>query len=166
MTSCWAAEENCCIHCKHGDIQQGFGPRTFILCACCQDRGSHVECEEKVTGTWSLIAAAVLEWPQLRMRRNAKQDKPINAIRLHAVTPCRAGLPVSPQALEAGNDWFCSQVRTYTTQFHGAPPFWELNTVPPSAGLQSSKFGSCSSHQSGQDAFSWRHCIQQRARQV
>ncbi|KAL0052496.1 hypothetical protein WJX82_003084 [Trebouxia sp. C0006] len=68
MTSCWAAEENCCVHCKHGDIQQGFGPRTFILCVCCQDRGSHVECEEKATG-----------------------------------------LPVSPQALEAGNDWFCSQ---------------------------------------------------------
>lgn len=74
MTSCWAAEENCCVHCKHGDIQQGFGPRTFILCACCQDRGSHVECEEKATGMWSLIAAAAHEWPQLQMRRDAKQD--------------------------------------------------------------------------------------------
>ena len=55
MTSCWAAEEKCCVHCNKGDIQQGFGPRTFILCACCQDRGSHVECEEKATGTCTLL---------------------------------------------------------------------------------------------------------------
>ena len=49
MASCWTTEENCCIHCKDADVQQGFGPRTFILCACCQDRGSHVECEERST---------------------------------------------------------------------------------------------------------------------
>ena len=77
MTSCWAAEENCCVHCKHGDIQQGFGPRTFILCACCQDRGSHVECEEKATGIWlSLITVPANDCKRGRMQSRTNPTLP------------------------------------------------------------------------------------------
>lgn len=32
----WAEVQNCCKHCRKEDIQADFGPRTFIICACCQ----------------------------------------------------------------------------------------------------------------------------------
>ncbi|KAK9856855.1 hypothetical protein WJX84_001296 [Apatococcus fuscideae] len=41
---------NCCVHCRLSDFQQNFGPRTFVCCTCCQDRGTHKECEEKRSG--------------------------------------------------------------------------------------------------------------------
>ncbi len=41
---------NCCIHCRQADFQQGLGPRTFVFCTCCQDLGTHKECEEEKAG--------------------------------------------------------------------------------------------------------------------
>ncbi|KAK9789012.1 hypothetical protein WJX73_004644 [Symbiochloris irregularis] len=47
----WAAAKERCIHCGLSDFAAGeFGPRTFVLCACCQDLGTHVECEQDATG--------------------------------------------------------------------------------------------------------------------
>ena len=108
----------------------------------------------QVSGLWSLQQPTTVD----AVEHKAGQTHQCHS---RVITLCRAGLPVSPQALEAGNDWFCSQVRIYTTKFHCASPFWELNSLPPFVGLQPSKFGSCSSQQSGQDALSRRYCIQQ-----
>ena len=164
MTSCWAAEENCCIYCKQCDIQQGFGPRTFILCACCQDRGSHVECEEKASGTGCLAALddTVMGLPAHDVI--AIQHAHFRCIHIRDLMDFRwiavaAGLPVSPQALEAGNDWFCSQV----TAPHQPPQQTFLSQrvdKVPCAGLQQGQSGSGSAHQSGQDAISRRHSLQ------
>lgn len=78
------------MHCRNSDVQQGFGPRTFLLCACCQDRGSHVDCEEKATGT-ALITA----------RHEQHSSTLVYAF---------AGSKISSDAIEAGTDWFCGQV--------------------------------------------------------
>jgi hypothetical protein len=40
-----------CIYCKQTDWEQeGFGPRTLLLCSCCHLYSTHVDCYEKATG--------------------------------------------------------------------------------------------------------------------
>lgn len=47
----WADLNSRCIHCGQDDfLAGGFGPRTFIECSCCADRGTHVDCEERCNG--------------------------------------------------------------------------------------------------------------------
>lgn len=36
----WAQEAGYCIHCRKDDFAETFGPRTFIVCSCCQVRTS------------------------------------------------------------------------------------------------------------------------------
>lgn len=43
----WAIAKDACVHCGKEDYQTGFGPRTLLICHCCQAHGGHVECEEK-----------------------------------------------------------------------------------------------------------------------
>ncbi len=121
MASSWAAEENCCIHCKQCDIQQGFGPRTFILCACCQDRGSHVECEEKASGKRRDLRGTHHLGHQIR--RNGTSSHIQHLLCVRRIFLLHAGLTVSVQALEAGKDWFCSQVQ--------AGPFRQSSMIAP-----------------------------------
>lgn len=88
-----------------------------------------------------------------------------------------AGLPVSPEALEAGNDWFCSQVT------HHERVFWHssfcshrrrdcsealmfqqqmvtaLLILERCAGLQQGQPGPGSSYKPGQNAFPWKHSL-------
>ncbi|KAK9908360.1 hypothetical protein WJX75_006723 [Coccomyxa subellipsoidea] len=49
MSWCSDASE-ICKHCKKPDFQEGYGPRTLLLCDGCETTGSHVECEEHLTG--------------------------------------------------------------------------------------------------------------------
>lgn len=49
MSWCSDASE-ICKHCKKSDFQEGYGPRTLLLCDGCETTGSHVECEEHLTG--------------------------------------------------------------------------------------------------------------------
>ena len=50
MSWCSNASE-ICKHCKLSDFQEGYGPRTLLLCDGCETIGSHVECEERAHGT-------------------------------------------------------------------------------------------------------------------
>ena len=36
-----------CKHCGEPDYQEGFGPRTLLICDCCQIVGAHLKCEER-----------------------------------------------------------------------------------------------------------------------
>ena len=41
-----------CVRCGGTDYAEGaFGPRTLILCSCCAEVGTHVECEGEALGT-------------------------------------------------------------------------------------------------------------------
>lgn len=46
----WADSPESCVHCGQADYQEGFGPRTLILCSSCGALGTHVACEEGATG--------------------------------------------------------------------------------------------------------------------
>ena len=46
----WADPRDQCIHCGLSDFGVEFGPRTFIACPCCRDRGTHKACEEAIRG--------------------------------------------------------------------------------------------------------------------
>ena len=47
--SCFSTETEICKHCKLSDFQEGYGPRTLLICDGCESVGSHVECEERDT---------------------------------------------------------------------------------------------------------------------
>ena len=46
----WAEAVESCVHCREMDFGAGFGPRTLLICSCCQSKGTHVECEEQHAG--------------------------------------------------------------------------------------------------------------------
>lgn len=50
MTPWCSGDVERCKHCGKADYQAGFGPRTLLICDCCQTVGAHLECEEKATG--------------------------------------------------------------------------------------------------------------------
>lgn len=56
MSWCTSASE-ICKHCKLSDFQEGYGPRTLLICDGCETIGSHIECEERVTCKKISVAA-------------------------------------------------------------------------------------------------------------
>ena len=47
----WAtAASEACKYCGREDYQPGAGPRTLLVCSCCQGGAAHIECEEAATG--------------------------------------------------------------------------------------------------------------------
>ncbi|WIA11050.1 hypothetical protein OEZ85_011202 [Tetradesmus obliquus] len=46
----WYKLESKCIYCKKNDFCSGYGPRTLVICSCCNNLGTHVECLQKHTG--------------------------------------------------------------------------------------------------------------------
>jgi hypothetical protein len=42
--------EGKCIYCNKDDFCCGYGPRTLVICSCCNNLATHVECLQRHTG--------------------------------------------------------------------------------------------------------------------
>jgi hypothetical protein len=42
--------ENKCIYCNKDDFCCGYGPRMLVICSCCNNLATHVECLQQHTG--------------------------------------------------------------------------------------------------------------------